>query len=453
MSLFIEKSVIEIVTDIKNGRLTLDEVYSEVCEKTAKYGKYKVWACFSNEVLSRNYKNLPEINNEQKESEFSIYGIPVGIKDIVNTIDYPTQMGSIIWKNFEAGNDARIVYNIQKHGGVVAGKTITAEFAVHALNETLNPYDIDRTPGTSSSGSAVAVALGVVPIAIATQTAGSIIRPSSFCGAFGYVPSFGLIPRTGVLKTTDSLDTIGFIASRIDNIRVFLDVISVKGPDYPFVYKYFSDVNRQTRGNRKWKVCFSKTYIWDEAEEYVKLAVQSFVDTLKKDDEIVVHEENTDSIISGAHDIHSTIYDKSLSYYFENEHRDNVHVSNIMNEMIVQGKKISGEDFQNALNKQDTMYRKMDDFMSQYDVMITVSTSSIAPKRGEIEKKDPSLIWTLLHMPAISIPQFIEKESGLPFGVQVTGRRYNDGLLLEFVEYLVKKGLVSNAIREPLSDW
>ena len=117
-------------------------------------------------------------------------------------------MGSVIWKNFFPGNNARVVDKLINEGCLSIGKTVTAEFAVHELNKTLNPYDVTKTPGTSSSGSAVVVSTGMVPFALGTQTAGSIIRPASFCGVWGMKPSYGLIPRTGVLKTSDTLDLV-----------------------------------------------------------------------------------------------------------------------------------------------------------------------------------------------------------------------------------------------------
>lgn len=450
MSLFIERSIKEIVDDLKSGRLSSEDVCNACIESSKRYKKYNAWASYSDDIIKASYAGEYNDVISKKQNELTLCGIPVAVKDIFNTYEYPTQMGSVIWKGFQAGNDARVVYEIKRHGGIVAGKTVTAEFAVHALNETLNPYDITRTPGTSSSGSAVAVALGIVPIALATQTAGSIIRPSSFCGVFGYVPSFGLVPRTGVLKTTDSLDTIGFITSRVDNIGTFLDVISVKGPDYPFVYKVSLDKTRQVRGDRKWKACFLKTYIWDEAEDYVRDEIEGFVDELSNDEEIEIVEKDINEIISGAHEIHGTIYDKSLSYYFENEHHDSKHVSDVMNAMIEHGQKITPDRFLSALEKQDNMCIKMDEFMKEYDAIISISASSVAPKRNEIEKRDPSLIWTLLHLPSVSVPRFIEEKTGLPFGVQISGRRYNDKLLIGFVQYLEKKGLIPSKIQNML---
>ncbi len=450
MKIFIEYSIAEIQQKIKKEELTFTQLENECIELSQKYEKYKMWKSFSPIQLHDSYAEQKRANSVVKtiRGGESVYGIPFGVKDIINTIDYPTQMGSVIWEGFEAGNDARIIHNIKYNGGVIAGKTVTAEFAVHALNETLNPYDVSKTPGTSSSGSAVAVALGVVPVALATQTAASIMRPASFCGVYGFKPSFGLVPRTGVLKTTDSLDTIGFMTSHVKNIRDIFEIITVKGPDYPFVYEAQKNCDRRTHGDRKWKIAFIKTYTWEEAEAYVKDSIQDFVEKLQQDNNIIIEELNVDHIIGQAHNIHSIIYDKSLSYYFEKEHHDREHVSDIMNQLIEHGETIESGIFFDALSEQEIMCGKMDLLMQNYDAIISMSTSSVAPDRGDIEVDDPSLIWNLCHLASVNIPEFYENETGLPFGIQISVRRFNDYLLLELLDYLADNGFIPQHVRE-----
>lgn len=449
MKIYIENSIAEIQNKIKKEELTFEQLEKECVELSKKYERYKVWKSFSQVQLHNSYVEQKSRNDTVSNSKGKgICGIPFGVKDIINTVDYPTQMGSAIWEGFEAGNDARIIHNIKYHGGVIAGKTVTAEFAVHALNETLNPYDVRKTPGTSSSGSAVAVALGIVPVALATQNAASIMRPASFCGVYGFKPSFGLVPRTGVLKITDSLDTIGFMTSHVKNIREVFEIITVKGPDYPFVYKAQKNRDRRMRGDRKWKIAFVKTYTWEKAESYVKDSILDFVEKIQQDNNIIVEELNVDHIIGQAHDVHSIIYDKSLSYYFEKEHYDRDHVSDIMNQLIEHGEKIESGVFFNALSEQEIMCREMDLLMQKYDAIISMSTSSIAPDRGDAEGDDPSLIWNLCHLASVNVPEFYEKETGLPFGIQISVRRYNDYLLLELLDYLAEKGFIPQHSRE-----
>lgn len=437
MRLFIENSIGEITALLKCGEIRLEDIIDECLSLSERYCKYKFWKSFDAEILKSQYQGLYSIKDKWKDKK--LLGIPIGVKDVFNTRDLPTQMGSVIWEGFEAGNDARAVGNILYNGGVMAGKTVTAEFAVHALNETLNPYNTERTPGTSSSGSAVAVALGVVPAALATQTAGSIIRPASFCGVYGYKPSFGTVPRTGVLKTTDSLDSIGFLTSNIENIRPIFDAISVHGLDYPYVYEAAADPRRKHRGG-KWRIAFVKTYIWDQAEQYVKEAIMDFIRMLKQDREFDIEEVDIDNIIHNSHKIHETIYDKSLAYYFKNERLEKDKVSDVMNQMIEHGEMIEIEEYMNALALQTEKCRQMDLFLQNYDAMLSVSTSSAAVKRGQKELDDPSLIWNLLHLCSVSVPRF--SHEGLPFGIQIAARQYSDYLLMDFLAELCKKSYI-----------
>ena len=154
--------------------------------------------------------------------------------------------------------------------GIVLGKTDCSEFSVHSLGTSKNPYDDQRTPGTSSSGSAVAVSTFMVPISLGSQTAGSIIRPASYCGIYGFKPSYGLIPRTGMLKTTDTLDHIGFFSRNPLDLELIFNSVRVKGRDYPLSESALNDTNRQTVNNRPWKIKFIKTHVWEKAEEYTK---------------------------------------------------------------------------------------------------------------------------------------------------------------------------------------
>jgi len=374
--------------------------------------------------------NPEQLRKEAKEARKGVLsGIPVGIKDIFNTKDYPTEMGSPLWKDFRPGNDARVVYNIKRAGGLVAGKTVTAEFAVHSLGKTLNPHDISRNPGTSSSGSAVAVATGMVPIALGSQTAGSIIRPASYCGVYGFKPSFGLIPRTGTLKTTDSLDTLGFFTSRVEDLETVFNVLRVHGDNYPISNAILSDDKRQKQ-SRPWKVALLD---WKLSEMYARKDLFAWTAIISDDMEIV--EAKLPSEMERCHEIHATIYNSALSHYFQNEAKKKELVSPILYEMIENGRHISKEQYIKALNDQEELISIMDEFMSNYDIGLCLSTVGEAPLREEIEKDDQCLMWTLCHLPTLNLPVF-KSPNGLPFGAQVFGRKYNDLLLLRFVNYL-----------------
>lgn len=449
--IFLNKSIDEIHACYRDGTFGPAELAQICTDRVMELeDRYHAWVSFDKEIL---LKQADEIKHRLKKGEAIrlLEGIPVGIKDIMNTNEFPTQMGSPIWKDFTPGNDARVVYNVRNAGGVIPGKTVTAEFAVHTLNETLNPHDKNRTPGTSSSGSAVAIALGMVPVALGTQTAGSIVRPASFCGVYGCKPSFGLIPRTGMLKTTDSLDTVGFFTVFYRDLERVFNVLRVHGPDYPLSHAALNDSKRQSKPQaRPWRVAFVRTHTWEYAYDYAKDAIESWARKLSDARDIEIVETDLPSEMERAHEIHATIYGKTLSYYFKEEYKKAELVSPIMNEIIRRGNELSVEQYLKALKEQEKLCHIMDNFMQQYDALISLSTAGEAPLREDTEKPDPALMWTMTHLPGISAPVFTSP-GGLPFGVQLVARKYNDLLLFKFSSYLRSMDLLPAGVNPLIS--
>jgi len=361
-------------------------------------------------------------------SKYAIPGIPVGVKDIFNTYDFRTEMGSPIWHGFTPGNDARPVASLRQEGGIVIGKTVTAEFAVHTPGPTLHPMDPRRSPGTSSSGSAVAVATRMVPLALGTQTAGSIIRPASYCGVFGFKPSFGLIPRTGVLKTTDTLDTVGGFANSVRDIRLLLDIMRVQGRDYPIAQQRMAHA---ASGSRI-RLAVVKGPKWDFAEDYAQDALLSAADRLANLPGIDVRHLDLPGSFAGAHDVHETIYCRALAYYFRGEYQARTLVSPLLNSMIAQGLEVKVGEYMEAINRQTALAAELEEWLTrqEIDAIVTLSTGGEAPLHEEADRPDNCLVWTLCGVPAISLPLFTGP-SGLPFGLQLVARRFHDFPLLE----------------------
>jgi Asp-tRNA(Asn)/Glu-tRNA(Gln) amidotransferase A subunit family amidase len=375
----------------------------------------------------------------------ALTGVPVGIKDIFNTVDMPTQMGSPIWAGFTPGNDARVVHYLRLAGAVFPGKTVTAEFAVHAPGPTANPHNPLHMPGTSSSGSAAATAAFMVPAALGTQTAGSIIRPASYCGVYGFKPSFGLIPRTGMLKTTDTLDTIGVFARAIDDLAVLFDAIRVKGRDHPLSEAALNDHARQTKVGRPWRVALVRGPKWSSAEEHAQVALLDFARRLEADPDIVVETITEPPIFERAHEVHAAIYDRALAYYFKEEFLRHTLVSPVMYASIDRGNALTLADYLAALEEQKSISRTMEEFfLSGYDIVLNLSTGGEALKGlDSTDRLDNCLIWTLCGLPAINLPVFSGPQ-GLPFGAQIVGRRYNDYMLLDFARHLESRGVVQS---------
>ena len=159
----------------------------------------------------------------------ALHGIPIGVKDLIDTSDMPTSYGSKIYANWQPLKDAESVAQLRKAGAVIMGKTVTTEFATFKAPVTRNPHNFDRTPGGSSSGSAAAVAAKMVPLALGTQTAGSVIRPAAFCGVFGFKPSFGFVSTKGVKQISEQLDTVGVLARSLEDIALLVSCLRDSG--------------------------------------------------------------------------------------------------------------------------------------------------------------------------------------------------------------------------------
>lgn len=420
--IFVNYSIEEIIEKIGHKKISPAEVSRAALENIRELDpKYFAWITYGDEVLFERERNQNQIfgNNRSKLLE----NIPVGIKDVFNTADFPTQMGSPLWKNFTPGNDARTVFNLKRQGAVIIGKTVTAEFAVHTLGKTLNPYDITKNPGTSSSGSAVAISLGMVPVTTGTQTAGSIVRPASFCGVYGCKPSFGTIPRTGTLKTTDSIDTIGFFTIHQKDLRRVFDSLRVHGRNYPISDAALTNPTRQIKPKgQPWRVGLIRTHTWQHAPQYAKDALEGFFKKLSKQKGIRIVEADLPRDMDQAHQIHETIYNKSLSYYFKDEHNKTSFVSPMMNYLIRSGQEIRIKNYMKAIKAQNELINQMDSFFKDFDILISLSTAGEAPLREVVELPDPALMWTLTHLPVVSVPNFCSPD-GMPFGMQVVARK------------------------------
>ena len=270
-------SIATVIAGYRDGSLTPTDVAEQSTIAVQAYeSSVHAWECFDTTRLMEQARQATQ-RLRSGTAPRALEALPVGVKDIFNTADFPTQMGSPLWEGFTPGNDARVLYDMKRLGAIVPGKTVTAEFAVHSLGKTLNPHAPDRTPGTSSSGSAVAVATGMVPVALGTQTAGSIIRPASFCGVWGCKPSFGLVPRTGMLKTTDSLDSVGFFVNHAADLLPVFDAIRVHGRNFPLSHAALSDTARQaTPQQRAWRVAIVKPHVWEHVTGYANDAFNAW---------------------------------------------------------------------------------------------------------------------------------------------------------------------------------
>ena len=224
-------------------------------------------------------------------------------------------------------------------------RAVTAEFAVHKAGSTKNPLDLERSCGTSSSGSAAAVASFMVPIALSSQTASSTIRPASYCGIYGYKPSFGLLPRTAMLKTTDTLDTVGIMARSVADLRMTFEQLKVQGDNYPVINKEMLRPDRKRKKAENWCIGVLEGPKSSLEGKDVKAGISQIVKSLS-DEGCDVKNIKLPGFFDDAHHIHSKIYNKCLSYYFKTEwSSDSSKISEMMSAMIEEGLRTSKENY------------------------------------------------------------------------------------------------------------
>ena len=212
----LKTSVVEMVKSIKKGEISSEEIVKKYIEQIKKKEKdIEAFQFFDEELAIAQAKKLDALHQAGQHGD--LHGIPVGVKDIFDTTDMPTEDGTEIHKNNPSLNDCTVVSKLKQAGAIIMGKTVTTELAYYSPGKTKNPHDLKRTPGGSSSGSAAAVASHMVPLAVGSQTNGSVIRPASYCGVVGYKPTKGLISRHLVMQISRTLDHVGVFANSVED--------------------------------------------------------------------------------------------------------------------------------------------------------------------------------------------------------------------------------------------
>lgn len=442
-------SATEAIAAVRSGRIrVLDWAQALIRRIEQIEPRLHAWTFFDADRFCEHARRIDE-RIGRGQTPAPLWGTPVGIKDIIDTVDMPTQMGSPIWQGFTPGHNARIVDRLLWKGALIAGKTVTAEFAVHHPGPTVNPHDTGHTPGTSSSGSAVAVASGMVPIAIGTQTLGSLIRPASYNGVYAFKPTFGLIPRVGILKTTDTLDQVGYYCRCVDDLHLVFDAVAHIGPNYPLT-KPLAPAGGALTQNLK--IGWVHTAADAVTEPYVLEALRGFAAALDDHADLQVEELWLPAPFDEIWDVHQTIWEKCLSYYFKEEFETHPDlVSPVMREMILRGRQVPLDVYVAGLARQTQYMRQVDALFDRYDALITPAAASEAPKGlTSPDRRDNILIWTMCGVPVVHAPLF-KGPQGLPFGVQLVARRFADRRLLAFVHRLAERGMMPQAPQPPLA--
>lgn len=437
--LFLNTGISKVADLLETGEITAEDVRGEVVRAVdAAEDTVHAWVVIDPDNLLRDRPG--DVDRPYGYHAAGLRGIPFGAKDIFNTKNFPAERGSLAWKGYTPGNNSRVIDSLEGNGAVLIGKTVTAELAVDEESVTCNPHDVRYSPGTSSGGSAVACATGMVPFALASQSGASIARPASFTGVLGYKPSLGLVPRTGVLKTADTLDTVGFLASRVDNLRPVLEGMRVRGPDFPFVYANVdvAPAHAEPRGGA-WRIGVLRTPWWGGSDTAVRDGFDRGLDRVAALSGVDLVEMTWPSFLDEVHELHDLIYCKSLAYYFSEEYESYQSAfSAVLADRLERGRPVTGREYMAAVKRQDEISRETGRALADFDAVITLSTSQVAPLRGEFPTPDPSLIWTFTGIPAAAYPLELTP-LGLPVGAQLIGRRWDDFRVLSVLEMLADR--------------
>ena len=444
MSEILNDSVEELVKKISLSKITSVEICNAYIERINKFEKeVKAWAFFDKKLLLEKAKEADDYKNSGKPTG-PLHGIPVAVKDIVGTIEMPTECGTPIRKGKSYSQNAEIIDLLHSSGAIVMGKTATSELAYLGPPKTTNPHDNSRTPGGSSSGSAAAVASFMAPLAIGSQTGGSVIRPASFCGVVGYKPSYGLISRNGVLKTSEKLDQIGVFGKSVEDVARLAKIL-IKKDSFDPATIYFSADNMISSVKEgplyEPKFIFYKTDFWKMIDKKSKEAFEYFIKSFKKNIEIF----DTPSYFKDIHKYHQIIHETDLANNFSDYYKKSKNkLSKYMQSAIKNGNKYSGKEYAEAIDFMKRSYESYKEVFEDYHGILTPSSPGVAPKglkstgTAEFNK-----VWSYLGTPCISLP-LLQGENNLPLGVQLIGDRFDDLRFLSVARWLEQKSKKHN---------
>lgn len=427
----------EAAARLKDGSLTSERLVSALLSRIkSREQAVDAWAVIDPERVMREACEADRLRASGRPLG-PLAGLPIGIKDLVDTAEYPTEYGSPVYKGHYPAADATIVGELKRAGAIILGKTVTTEFAFFGPGKTKNPMNPAHTPGGSSSGSAAAVADFQVPLAIGTQTAGSVIRPASYCGTIGFKPTFGSISRTGILPQSPPLDTVGGYARSIDDIALLIDAISAydprdgdmtSSPKPPLSDALKAPLDRAPR------FAFVKSPQWPQADERLQRALEDFANSFGARAEVVVTDLPAD--FDGALRLQQIIQFSDIAKNFGPiADKNSDRVTQKLKDTIAEGRTFSSADVAAARADRDPLYDALRPILINYDAILTPAAQGPAPE-GLESTGNPmfNAIWTYLGMPAISLP--LLEVGGMPAGVQLVAARGNDAGLLRVAKWL-----------------
>ena len=352
-----------------------------------------------------------------------LHGLPLGVKDLFDTADMPTGYGSAVYAGHRPAADAAAVTLCREAGALLPGKTVSTEFAYFHPGPTRNPRGPRHTPGGSSSGSAAAVADAMLPLALATQTAASVIRPAAYCGIVGYKPSWGRVSRAGVKSLSETLDTVGALGRNVRDVALLGSVLTGDGRMMPSL-----DGSSPTAAAPRIGLC--RTPDWAQADGDVQAVWDQAVGALAPQAARLV-EAPWPAALPDLVALQKQVMAHEMARALGHErvhHR--ARISERLNALFDEGIQIDGERHAAHLAQTTAARALADSWFNDVDLLLAPSTTGEAPE-GIGATGDPLFCrgWTLLGLPCVHLP-FARGRHGLPVGLQLVGRAGDDHRLL-----------------------
>ena len=429
---------LEAAAGIREGQFTSEELVGACLARIEEAEEsVQAWAYLDHKYALEQAREADAMRQRGKPTG-ALHGVPVGIKDIIDTADMPTEDGTVLHAGRRPRDDATVVSLLRAAGAIVMGKTVTTEMAVYTPGKTRNPRDPSRTPGGSSSGSAAAVAAEMVPLAIGTQTNGSVIRPASFCGVVGFKPTHGLIPRSGILRESRMLDHVGVFARSLPDAALLAQELMAFDP---------ADADTRPRARPRLaeavsrplpfppRLAFVKTAVWDQASADTQEAFGELAEALGEHaSEVTLPEPFADAI-----ELHRVIMESDLALSFAPDYESGAEqLSPKLKEILESGKRHLAVDYNRAVARVPVLNAALDDVFHEMHAIVTPAAPGEAP-RGLDSTGSPAFctLWTLCGLPAVTVP-LMQGADGMPVGVQLVGPRGDDARLLQCARWLVE---------------
>jgi Asp-tRNA(Asn)/Glu-tRNA(Gln) amidotransferase A subunit family amidase len=401
---------------VQSGELTAEAVVQSCLDRiAAREGVVRAWA-----HLDPAQALAAARDSDRRGGSGLLRGVPFGIKDIFDTADMPTGYGSPIYTGCRPMFDASAASLPRAAGAILLGKTVTTEFANRHPGPTANPHNPDYSPGGSSSGSAAAVADFMVPLALGTQTGGSVIRPASYCGVVGFKPSFGLFPPAGMRPNTETLDTVGAMARSVEDIALFraaLMAIPHEKPRLP---------------ERPPRLALCRTMHWDRAQPEGRAVLEAAAGRLRAAGAEVVESELPPECtnISEIQRRHSA-FEAPRVHAPELHHHASLLSPALRDGKIADGRMLSLDQFRAAWRDAERARAAASGWAGGFDAVLTLPAPGEAPKAlADTGSAVFNALWTMLYMPCLTLPAGTGP-AGLPVGIQLVGRRHNDARLID----------------------